>query len=86
MRDSSGADVTAFLDESSVSSARRPVPDDGEGDGVVHHLFAFPAEDNFAGGCWRGCWKAPLLCADAPLADGRGVGLGKTLAWGASLW
>jgi len=51
VRDSSGADVTAFFDATSVSSGRKPVPDADDDDGRVHNLFAFPAEDNFAGAC-----------------------------------
>jgi hypothetical protein len=56
VKDSSGADVTKFLDSSSVSSGRKPVPGGAaeEDDGAVHNLFAFPAEDNFAGG-WSFC-------------------------------
>jgi hypothetical protein len=41
--------VTAFLDSTSISSGRRSVPPPANDDGVVHNLFAFPAEDNFAG-------------------------------------
>jgi hypothetical protein len=77
VRDSSGADVTAFLDATSVSSGRRPgSPGDAGDGGVVHNLFAFPAEDNFAGGggmglyggggwgwgLWWLCWEAGVRC------------------------
>ncbi|KAI8474571.1 MAG: pyridoxal phosphate-dependent transferase [Monoraphidium minutum] len=65
VRDSSGADITAFLDNTAVSSGRRQVPPSEDDDGVVHNLFAFPAEDNFAG------VKYPLSWINAVKAKSR---------------
>lgn len=66
VRDSSGDDVTRFLDATSVSSGRRPVPPTEDDDGTVHNLFAFPAEDNFAGVKYPLSWINAIKAKSRP--------------------